>query len=80
MKSYCIINLKDIHDWSAFGRIKLKDAPTMFYFDREAVERELFRLQKKHPEGKFYLFESVGKVVNSLVNPDAAHIEDPEIL
>ena len=80
MKSYCIINLQDIDDWTGFGRIDRKHAPTMFYFERADVERELFRLQKKYPEGEFYLFESVGKVVQSLVNPDAAHIEEPETI
>lgn len=78
MKSYCIINLPNIDDWTGFGLIDKKYAPKMFYFDRPAAKRELFRLQKKYPEGKFYLFESVGKVVNSLVNPGAAHIEEPE--
>lgn len=80
MKRWCIIKL----DWLGSGdSIQRPDAdylperyrPSCFYEDRSAAEAELFRLKKKYG-GKFYLFESVGKAVESPVVPGVFHFDE----
>ena len=82
MKRWCIINLSRIHDAEISDRFpldceKVEDRyrPKVFYQERDVAEAEIFRLTQKWGEG-FYLFESVGKVVRSIVNPKYFHLED----
>jgi len=87
MKTWCIIDLSNLHDGdghspdpysSDTAKLDLEHGPTIFYYRKPPAEKEIFRLQEKFPASEFHLFESVGKVVKSQVNPAAAHIEEPE--
>lgn len=83
VKYYCIINVEflepeEILTWvpsDAEGRLNKRYAPTIFYTDKAAAERELLRLSMKY-QGEFYLFESIAMAVNSPVLRDVAHVED----
>lgn len=81
MKRWCVINLSRIRDaemsdWFPLDCEKLerKYRPKVFYPSREMAEDALFWLTEKHGEG-FYLFEAVGKVVQSRVNKKNYHLE-----
>ena len=86
MKTWCIIDLSEVHDGRGNApdpmadtvRLDKSHGPTMFYSKKPPSETELFRLQEKHPEGEFFLFEAVGKVVKSNANPKISFIEEPE--
>lgn len=74
MKRWCIINLTRIEPAIGGELLEKKYGPTCFYTDENDAVEELFRLQKTHPTCDYFLFEAVGKITLSQINPLAMHL------
>lgn len=89
MKYYCIINLSGLQDvmYSKLAPrpeltiggdiyiLRSRYAPTRFYTEKKAAVDELFRLQQRLQSQEFALFETSARVVQSLADSSAFHLQ-----
>lgn len=57
-KAWVIVNLQDA-GWICGHKLPQNCRPSFIHFEKELAEDELLRLQALHPNGDFYLFETV---------------------
>lgn len=80
MKCWCIINLADLGEffgeqWARVAYLRPTGRPHRFYENRGEAMVDQFRLQTRHPDGRFVLFEAVAEVRPSAAVPGAWHLE-----
>ena len=80
MKRWCIINLEllkhgKFDGTNPYEHLPERFRPGRFYQDRAAAESELFRLREAF-RGDYFLFEAVGKAVESPVVPGVLHLTE----